>query len=289
MSKSPVIKEGATPITLTCDKIKTNTSGGGTQNWLPEDEVNLGTKHITKDGTYKASNDSLYGYSEVTVSGIGKAVGKDPVTGEDKLVEPDPETGELEETVLPASIMVTTPPTKTAYTQGDNIDFSGIVVTMFNKAHESMGSVPFNELTFVPTVASGDVNPPSGEATLSDVHSASYSWIQSGQYWPNIIVWNAYGPLRVTFDAAALNAQTASPITLQYNQAHNYWVGNIDINGSSSTPDFGPATNTPVDDLVPYNSGGVGSNTITVKWPRPGDGLVLTATFDITVTSSGDS
>lgn len=136
MSKTIIIQEAGDPKTLTADKLDTSLSGGGLQDWIPEDSVPLGTKSITKDGTYKASSEGLYGYSEVTVSGIGKAVGKDPTTGEDKLVEPDPTTGELEETVLPSSIVVTSPPNKTTYEDGETINFDGMIVKAYLRSGE---------------------------------------------------------------------------------------------------------------------------------------------------------
>lgn len=56
--------------------LRTNLQGGGTCDWIPEDETQLIPKVITQDGVYKASDEmgNIYGYSQVTVQGIGSKV-----------------------------------------------------------------------------------------------------------------------------------------------------------------------------------------------------------------------
>lgn len=56
--------------------LRTNLQDGGTCDWVPEDETTLIPKVITQDGVYKASDEpgDIYGYSEVTVQGIGTTV-----------------------------------------------------------------------------------------------------------------------------------------------------------------------------------------------------------------------
>lgn len=56
--------------------LRTNLQGGGTCDWVPEDETQLIAKVITQDGTYNAFDElgDIYGYSEVTVQGIGSKV-----------------------------------------------------------------------------------------------------------------------------------------------------------------------------------------------------------------------
>lgn len=160
MSKNIVIQEGGLGKQLTADKLKTNLVGGGTCLWAPEDEVQLTTKTITEDGTYKASDDGYYGYSQVSVSGIGKVTGTDPSTGEEVEVTTDPETGEIVEKVLPSSIAVTTPPSKTVYNDGEGIQFDGMVVKAYKKSGElwtdkthANGIIPHSELSFPVTNA----------------------------------------------------------------------------------------------------------------------------------------
>lgn len=176
MSKNIIIQEGGLGKQLTADKLKTNLVGGGSCLWVPEDETALGTKYISENGTYRAANDGYYGYSEVTVSGVGTVTGKDPDTGEDVEVHKDPDTGEIVETVIPASISVTTPPSKTDYNDGETIDFTGMVV----KAYKSSGDVwtdsthpdgviPHSELIFPVTTASASGTLPSHESDGSIV------------------------------------------------------------------------------------------------------------------------
>ena len=164
---------------MTADKLKTNLVGGGTCLWVPEDETTLGTKIITENGTYKASDDGYYGYSEVTVSGIGKATGTGP-DGEEHTYGEDGEGG-ITDTVLPASISVVTPPTVTTYADGDTIVFEGIVVKAYLKsgsiwsdsAHPG-GIINQNELIFPVTVADAgqatDISyaTPSGEVSVGN-------------------------------------------------------------------------------------------------------------------------
>ena len=73
MPKNIVIAEGTTGKTFTgVKKIKTQLQGGGTCNWVPEDEAGdytrLKTKNITKNGEYEASDDDASGYSKVKVN-----------------------------------------------------------------------------------------------------------------------------------------------------------------------------------------------------------------------------
>lgn len=73
MAKSITIAEGTQAKNFNnVNKLRTNLIGGGTQYWVPEDEAgayaNMGQKTITANGTYRASDDSKDGYSQVTVN-----------------------------------------------------------------------------------------------------------------------------------------------------------------------------------------------------------------------------
>lgn len=73
MSKSITIAEGSQAKNFNnVHKLRTNLIGGGTQYWVPEDEAgayaNMGQKTITSNGTYRASDDSKDGYSQVIVN-----------------------------------------------------------------------------------------------------------------------------------------------------------------------------------------------------------------------------
>lgn len=72
MSKNITIAEGAQAKNFnSVSKLRTNLIGGGTQDWVPEDEAglyaNLGIAEIDKNGTYKAVDENLDGFSEVAV------------------------------------------------------------------------------------------------------------------------------------------------------------------------------------------------------------------------------
>lgn len=180
MSKNVVIKEGGSSKQITCDKLKTNLTDGGTQHWIPASEVSLGHKDINADGTYYASAYGYYGFDYVTVRGIGVAEGTDP-DGDDAQTRPDPETGELETRKVPSYIRITTPPTKLEYTDGELIDYTGIVVKAYKKTtglftDESYpdGIIPQSELEFPVKAADiDDAITPSGGGSGSGTYYVS--------------------------------------------------------------------------------------------------------------------
>ena len=185
MSKNIIIQEGGIGKQMTVDKLRTDLVGGGNCLWVPEDTAQLGTKYITEDGTYRASADGLYGYSEVTVSGIGTVTGKDPDgSGDDAEATVDPGTGEIVITKLPSSIRVVTPPTTIRYVDGATIDFAGMVVKAYLKsgglwtdASHPNGIIPINELTLPVTTAHFDES--GGQSEWSDgqgVNAFLYSY-----------------------------------------------------------------------------------------------------------------
>lgn len=147
MSKNITIQEGGTGKSMTVHKLKTTLVAGGTCLWVPEDEVSLGTKHITENGTYTASEDGKYGYSQVTVNvpggagsadssgkptgttqpgGAGSAVMGNGEDGNEQVVGVD-ENGDLVNTLIPSAIELVTNPTKTIYSDGDTVDLTGAI------------------------------------------------------------------------------------------------------------------------------------------------------------------
>ena len=176
MSKNIVIQEGGLGKQLTADKLKTNLVSGGTCLWVPEDGTRLGTKYITENGTYRANDEGLYGYSEVTVSGIGTATGTGP-DGEDHSYSEDG-SGGVTDTILPYSISVVTPPTKIDYVDGATIDFSGMVVKGYLKAgglwtdsSHPDGVIPISELLLPVTTV--DSSTADDRSATSDIVSGS--------------------------------------------------------------------------------------------------------------------
>ena len=204
MSVNITIKEGGVAKNLTADKLRTNLYGGGTCLWVPEDDVQLGTKSIDENGTYKAEDDGYYGFSQVTVNVPGGAggppggkgssvVGKKP-NGNDAVITID-QNGDIVEMELPSEIRVTTPPDDTNYLDGDEIDYTGMVV----KAYKADGTLWTNE-----TYTDGVV--PLNELVLPDTH-ADFSKVVHEQEYPEYqdsgtVIVTSVGSIREAFDDA---------------------------------------------------------------------------------------
>lgn len=143
------------------EEIRTNQFGGGSITWVPEDETQLATLTVTKNGSYTAEDAGVYGFSTVIVNvpaAPSSITGRD-TDGNDYTVTVD-DNGYIVETLTASSIQVTTPPTILDYTDGDTIDFTGIVVkaydgegNLFDVTGYPGGVIPFSELRFSPTVA----------------------------------------------------------------------------------------------------------------------------------------
>lgn len=155
------------PFDETLDKLRTSGVGGDSITWVPDADTRCAQLKVTANGSYAASDRNVYGFDYVPVSVPGTSVtGKDPETGNEKQVTVDPETGEIVETVIPSEIRVTTPPTKTTYTHGETINYSGIVVHAYSADGEDMGEVPFSELVF--------------PVTKADVQTLPVQWSRTG-------------------------------------------------------------------------------------------------------------
>lgn len=182
MSKNIVIQEGGVGKQLTVNKLKTNLVGGGSCIWVPEDETRLGTKYVSENGTYKASDEGYYGFSEFTVSGVGTATGKDG-DGDKAQTTVDPDTGDLVTKKLIEGIQITTPPAKTAYQGGETIDFSGLVVHGYSSTGRDMGVIPLSQLSISPTSATYDPETASSTASSdlveNDINLAGYYYRKS--------------------------------------------------------------------------------------------------------------
>lgn len=197
--KKIILYEGGQEHIFEAKKLRTPLQEGGTCDWVPEDETDLVTKYVSKNGTYKASDDHAYGYSQVTVNvsggsgsadssgkptgtiapgGSGSAVvGTDPETGNEQVVGVD-ESGNLVNTPLPSSIVIVTNPTKMVYDEGDSIVLTGAVITAKNadgttwtNADYPSGHVPIGEISVSPETAT------SSAGLSTDV---SLSWSRPG-------------------------------------------------------------------------------------------------------------
>ena len=149
--------------------LRTDLASGGSCEWIPENDVQLTTLNISKNGTYKAKDYSdkkgniYYGFSQVTVNVKGRTTIVDPDDGNEYSVEVDEKdpNGKLKKTVLPSSIDVVGLPTKTTYREGDPINKSGMVVkayladgTLYDYENYQFGGIPLSELEIEPTKAS---------------------------------------------------------------------------------------------------------------------------------------
>lgn len=165
MSKSIAIQEGGVGRQMTVDKLKTSLVGGGTCLWVPEDEVTLGRKTIVENGTFLASDDGLYGYARVTVRGVGKAMGID--RDGDEASAKTTSDGKLVVQKLPSRIAVETLPLLTVYSDGELINFRGMVVRAYLRTggvwtdlNHPNGVIPLSELIL-----------PVTQAEMANVHS----------------------------------------------------------------------------------------------------------------------
>lgn len=173
---------------LTVDKLRTALDGGGSCLWVPEADVALGTRTIRSAGTYYAADDGFYGYSRVTVKGIGSSVtGKmSDGSGDEATATVDPETGEVTISKIPSSIKVITPPENEygIYQVGQAIDTAGMVVKGYTASGEEWGTVPLDEITLSPTTAVYDEETEyGGSYAVSDL--LSYR-VPLGDFIPSI-------------------------------------------------------------------------------------------------------
>lgn len=330
MSKNISIQEGGIGKQLTVDKLKTNLVGGGTCLWIPEDDTRLGTKYISENGTYMASSDGLYGYSEVTVSGVGATSGKDPDgSGDDATATVDPGTGKIVITKQPSKIEVITPPTNPygIYTNGQTITKDGMVVKAYYESGGEWGTVPIGEIAINPTVAVYDKSTDRYDRyAVSDLPT---NWEQPLHLYGFITLYkknSSTGELEEVFYAtgdtilvinigsnAAFYIASASDGVIGHGtwgtQSQDYIAnGSYTYNGQTvhyvrvqligfgniikAEPEIGTYQTSDPNDNTLWTSiyGNISGDsqrgshqTITVSWPRPGDGKVLETTFEILV------
>lgn len=309
------------------DRIQTPGIGSGSVTWLPEADTRCETLNVTANGTYSAQQAGKYGYDYVTVSVPGSSVtGKDPATGEEVVVRPDPETGEIVKELLPVRIEVTTPPTRTEYTHGETIDYSGIVVHAYSSQGVDMGVVPFNELVFPETTA--DVQKTDiwsdGQGLNAMMLYLTPKYYYGGDGMPTI---RYVGAVIGTFGgnpASYGDSNTPGSFLLTRYNGYNYlywitggygcglYVNEPDTDGDgkycgwrqagSTTPvvtsdKFAVCgfnnylTNIPESTVDPTTVDPANlhaTQSLPVQWSRPQDGAVLETSFNITVTGGED-
>lgn len=190
MSKNPTVLEGGIARVFSgIRKLFTRQSGSDDMiTWVPESDRQLGTKYITQNGVYLASDDGYYAFSSVTVSvPTNTGVTGEGEDGEQHYVAPDPDTGELVDEVIPSSIVVETPPTNQygIYKDGQAIEKDGMVVKAYLASGELYtglpdGIVPNEQITLVPATSAYDENTYQSGAYVSDLETKYDMPIPSG-------------------------------------------------------------------------------------------------------------
>lgn len=160
MGKDIIIQESGEPKTLSSiDKIITPKVGGGSAEWVLFENLDLMAKTVTKNGTYKAENDNVYGYHKVTVKVPKKGkkkTGKRPQSSGDPndycvTTEDDGQGGQnLVYKKLPTSINIIDPPSKTVYNDNELIKKQGMLVRAYFADGGLWGDVPIGEIILDP-------------------------------------------------------------------------------------------------------------------------------------------
>lgn len=67
--KTPTIsRNDGTTFTAPLAKLRTPKAGGGSIDWVPDDETRCASLSVKKNGTYTADGEGVYGFDRVTVS-----------------------------------------------------------------------------------------------------------------------------------------------------------------------------------------------------------------------------
>ena len=301
---NPAPAEGGRARVMSAHHLETPLDGGGVCQWVPENEVALGTKSINVDNkTYKAANDSKYGWSQVTVSGISLA------RDGDHIIHTDGSGTEVY--TMPHRIRVEHGPLHSTYTDGETIDFSGMLVKAYNadgtvwtdSGHPD-GVIPLDEMAYPKMVAhyTGDVfidynisgktvygiivdrtyeKTADAPAFTGYYRNADYSGLDPGtmpRIEPFLI---SEAPEGVASNCQSIGTLQYKNKTVYYAQGAGYGEG---ISGYKwmygpfcGYYEFGPeAIRRILNAYADFSS-------IPVQWARPGDGEVLTDYFTINV------
>lgn len=227
---------------------------------------------------------------------------------------------------LPTKIVVTRPPNKLDYVDGEAIDLTGIIVNAYCEDESVFSVVPTKELIIEPTVADISSSSQGGggtyhiftKPTLVYVSGASFGaspyrvWLQGSEDMRFV-----FKKGRISFVSKDLNGWGKLGIARQDGiiPSMSDWGSNqFTYNGVSyvkcTTPNgfgfYNPGTYyvndlpddaeigvyAPVDDLIKYTYGesaiAPGYNVL-VQWHRPIDNQVLETYFAITVAESGST
>ena len=209
MSKNVSILEGSKAKSVnTVSRLVTDLQGGGLATWVPEDERIIKQKFISKNGSYLAETDSVYGFSKITVNvaggaagytaptitddeygpltpdpsatpelippiagGVGSSiVGIDPTTGNKYIATVGP-NGTIEKKKIPSAIRVLMPPAKTTYTEGERINYAGLMIELLDGEGNHFENSDYPDGTLLwgaPYFIDGDTSKSYGVVTTID-------------------------------------------------------------------------------------------------------------------------
>ena len=146
--------------------------------------------------------------------------------------------GKLVYPSMPAYILVTNPPTKTAYEYGEEIDYSGIEVTLYNSDGSVWasldypdGKIPLEELIFPESIAARDGIWPDGSIihTTEDINCAAYCMNEpirkdGRQRYYSDALWVKYYPSSSTSGGARKCMSSAYSGALYFATVYNGWL-----------------------------------------------------------------
>lgn len=310
------IKEGDKTLIFSASELKVNNQGGGTSLWVPKDDVGLKTKYITKSGTYPASADECYGFSEVTVSGVDVEITQDE-DGDD--VAEITDGGETREEKLPSEIRIEREPYFTGpYGDRAYISFDGLVVHGYSASGVDLGAIPFNELVFPVTVT--DISQVEGgyerDVTGTILNAPVYlGALGVGMFFGNLVVKEvaggvygicirqgpnyhfalasySQGSVVIARDDGSFPERYFSSTVFHY-QDKTCYIGSANIVGFEPRTSIPISTDQPVDAATAAGIALLGTTAlgggqrIPVQWNRPYDERMLESSFMVEVVDVG--
>lgn len=330
MSKKISILEDVSKPFRRVQYLRTPQTGGGEVLWAPEDERQLLELSVYSNGLYRASDYlaekeiPYWGFSQavVNVQNAGRAIGIKPTDGNEYCVEID-NNGNIVEHILPSSISIETPPTKTEYREGEDIDITGMVVKAYKNDGELWndtsyidGIIPLEQLDYSPKICTGrgDVYEKDGVRALAltcDVYS-DYDQYCNGWHYASpvnngngttfkeyiardtegIIYYALYngGVFGATLDSVGSKRYLSTDPNGMTGFGQNPSYVN---KGNFKSTVYGPPryfeniiSMIPDNTIAPYSVDFHGAKVlilVTVSWNRPYDQKELTDSFEITV------
>lgn len=219
---------------------------------------------------------------------------------------------------VPAYIEIVTQPVKLRYIEGSRIDLTGMVVTAkksdgstWTSAKYPNGHIPLGELILTPQVATegGQIATNTSGGYFCHVSSSAYdrtfTKTSGGRAYGGMIIstdgW--YTPFLAadTADAVHLHCEDVKSPSFTMDSGPSgsmvvhglrvyYYYGYGLKEGSSGSGVGGSGISVhsgTVSDVLEEVVAGDGEGMITISWPRPGDGMMLSALFEIEVIPKG--